>query len=459
MHMRNHKAYFCVTSLCLILFVVPPFIKNPIICDTAIQTMFDAAAFAAPSTGDSTAKNESAQPAELKLAEPLTEEASVKDTNQGFTSDPGRLQIGGKFSLSADYFTGHPEKFQGQTSSENEKKEDDKTSSGARRPGFTQDLELNLLAQTGPRSDIYVSLASQGVWGVQFPSDGSYGMNPTFGPLLIDEVNFRYVGKRFSVTAGRLYASMGPVGLLCKSTVSPFEGILATGKVTPTINVSLLYSRLSSQYGRASNIVVGSDDLIALRAEMLAGDWSLGYNYLFSGLVDERGQSIDFIGRILGRKVKGEVAFMRPPTTFGPEFNKGWVTGWAITTDVFDSDKHHLSITAGWLPPGFEPTFSASQSAGGTELGLYENTKGIRVSYERRLSPKTMIHGTATYLAFNNPEDAKTKGLYEKIPTLSYTMGVTRELSPSSEIGLDYSAYQNSSSGYGRIKVFYNVLF
>ncbi|HHY46274.1 MAG TPA: hypothetical protein GX506_03135 [Firmicutes bacterium] len=404
-------------------------------------------------------------------------------------AEAGPIQIGGEFSLKLDYYTGYPPgaiqgSSDGEGSSAGEGRQDapgkqdspmggdsPEGQSGLQaaqpvrppiqeswRPGIQQDLRLYIAVETSARSDVYVSLSSGGVWGVQFPSDGSYGMNPTFGPLLIDEANFRYVLHDFAVTAGRLYAQMGPIGLICSSPLSPFEGALVDVR-TGNVEISALYSRLSSQYKPYTYMVVGGDELLALRLAARAGQWILGYNYLYTGLVDERAQSIDFQGTVSGREIKGELAFARPPTTFAPEFNHGWVPGWVFSSDIIRSNTRRLTVTIGSLAKGFTPTYSSSASAGGEELGFYENTRGIRVSYTRNLSPTTVLKVSATGLAFNDPRDAMDKGVYERIPTRRLDFDVIHSLSSSSQISLGYSSFHNDRAGYGRLRASYSVSF
>lgn len=286
--------------------------------------------------------------------------------------------------------------------------------------GISQDLSIGILAPVGERAQVTVGFKSSGVWGVQFPSDGSYGMTPTFAPPIIDEAYAHYSGRAGDLTAGRIRFSLGPVGLLVNNVAFPLEGAVATWR-RGDVTLTGVYSRLSTQYRYGTRQISSSDDLIAVRVSGTMGPVEVGYNYLYSGLVDETGHSIDLRGRLLGHEIMGEVAYFRPSTTFGPEFNFGWVPGVLIGMNLLDSPRDRVYVSYGWLSKGFTPTFSSSaSSSGGSLLGLYENTHGVEARFSHLYSGGGVLDVSITRLGFVDPANARARKVADKIPLTSF---------------------------------------
>jgi hypothetical protein len=283
---------------------------------------------------------------------------------------------------------------------------------GMTLPGICQNLSLIVDARLGKAVQAYTRLSMSGVWGVSRPSDASPWMPSMVRPLLVDEAWVRYATEDFQVRAGKQRFSLGPIGLLGRTDLEPAEGIVIdTG--SESWGLVGVWSRLSSGYYYNSSYVTRADNLLAFRLTWPVADtWTLGLNYLADGLGDETGVSVDLLGNTGGRNIAAEVGMFESSSTLYPEYRtSGWVPGFILKAEAFNTPEHRLEFSYGYLTRGFAPYYSSVASrSGGLSIPFDQNTQGIAVNYDRRLSPLTEVNLKVAHLRFLDNNAAHNGG-------------------------------------------------
>jgi hypothetical protein len=283
---------------------------------------------------------------------------------------------------------------------------------GVTLPGISQNLSLIVDARFGEAVQAYTRLSMSGVWGVSRPSDASPWMPSMVRPLLVDEAWVRYATEDFQVRAGKQRFSLGPIGLLGRMDLEAAEGIVVdTG--SEKWGLVGIWSRLSSGYYYNSSFVTRADNLWAFRLTWpLADTWTFGLNYLADGLGDETGVSVDLLGNTGGRNIAAEVGMFESSSTLYPEYQtSGWAPGFILRAEALNTPKHRLELSYGYLARGFAPYYSSVASrSGGLSIPFDQNTQGIAVNYDRRLSPCTEVNLKVAHLSFLDNEAAHNEG-------------------------------------------------
>ncbi|HHV61810.1 MAG TPA: hypothetical protein GXX51_04115 [Firmicutes bacterium] len=365
------------------------------------------------------------------------------------------IRIGGYIKLSIDYYPGDVPSLE----KVDENSEGNNYLASGRSVGIRQDLNLFLDSRVKDQYQLYVSLNSHGYWGVQYASDGSYGMPSTAGPLLIDQAYLGYYGDRLKLSAGRLYFSLGPIGLITRNDYSPVEG-LVFDTMFRGFYIAGVYSRLSSQYDPGGVVVRGADDFVALRVARRAGDFQVGYNHVLSGLGDESAQSIDFEGAILGRRVRGEVARMRPSSTSIDEHSGEWRPGLLVEGELLSRPAERLTISYGRFARGFTPTFTAlygEQDEKG--IGFSQNTEGLRFRYDRVFPGGIHLQAGLSRLRFVDEQYAHDTGSDRITPLAVTWVGLVKGVGENMEVGVGYTQRSNDYMNYGRISASFSMGF
>ena len=279
---------------------------------------------------------------------------------------------------------------------------------GVTLPGISQNLSLIVDARFGEAVQAYTRLSMGGVWGVSRSSDASPWMPSMVRPLLVDEAWVRYATEDFQVRAGKQRFSLGPIGLLGRTDLEAAEGlVIDTG--SGEWGLVGVWSRLSSGYYYNSSFVTRADNLWAFRLTWPVADtWTLGLNYLADGLGDETGISVDILGNTGGRNIAAEVGMFESSSTLYPEYRtSGWVPGFVLKAEAINTPEHRLEFSYGYLTRGFAPYYSSVASrSGGLSIPFDQNTQGIAVNYDRRLSPSTEVNVKVAHLRFLDREAA-----------------------------------------------------
>jgi hypothetical protein len=336
--------------------------------------------------------------------------------------------------------------------------------SGITLPSIGQDLDLMVDARFGESIQAFARLSMQGFWGVGSPSDASPWMPAMARPLLVDEAWARYAGRGFQVSAGKRRFSLGPIGLLGRTDLEAPEGVYAD-VAAHGLAFTGVWARLSSGYYYNSSFVTRADDLLALRVERPWEHASMALTYLVSGLGDESGVSVDVSLDALGRSIAAEAALFRSSSTLYPEFRTdGWVPALAVRADILNTPVHRLTLSYGRIAPRFAPYYSSVASrSGGQGLPFDQNTEGLSIGYDRRVSGDTEASVGVTWLRFvdeaaahgGSPENGEQESSFAQAditPTLAVSVRLTRELSPNTSARAWYEHWWTETGrSYGRL--------
>ncbi|MEW6228837.1 MAG: hypothetical protein AB1700_12255, partial [Bacillota bacterium] len=134
----------------------------------------------------------------------------------------------------------------------------------------------------------------------------------------------------------------------------------------------------------------------------------------------------------------------------------------AINTPV-----HRLEASYGRISRGFAPYYSSVASrSGGQALPFDENTEGIALSYDRRVSSSTELNVRSTWLRFLDEAAARGEGQGHSMaqaditPVLSASVQVTRELGPNTSVQAGYEHWwMQDGTSYGRLTAGMTVNF
>ncbi|NLS44730.1 MAG: hypothetical protein GX969_03190 [Firmicutes bacterium] len=335
--------------------------------------------------------------------------------------------------------------------------------SGITYPGVRHDLNLVIDGRLGESVQGYTRLSMSGVWGVSRPSDASPWMPSMIRPLLIDEAWIRYAAGKFQVRAGKQRFSLGPVGLLGRTDPEAMEGVVFDIGIEKW-NLTVIWSRLSSGYYYNSSFVTSVDNLMAFRLmRPLAETWVLGLNYLSDGLGNETGASLDLQGNVGGRNVVAEIGMFKSSSTLYPEYRTlGFVPGLVLKAEAFSTPMHRLEFSYGYISQGFAPYYSAVASrSGGLWIPFDQNTQGILINYDRRLSSSTEINLEGGCLYFLNKEASSGYLTQSTVtPTFLASIFLIHELKTNVFLKGQYEYWQmENGSGYGRVTAGINLNF
>lgn len=339
--------------------------------------------------------------------------------------------------------------------------------SGATLPGIRQNLDLFFDARFGDAIQAFTRLSTQGVWGVGRPSDASPWMPSVSRPLFVDEAWARYSGKGFRVSAGKQRFSLGPIGLLGRTDLEAAEGVRADIDLGGWY-LTGVWSRLSSGYYYNSSFVTRADDLFGVRVARPWTNATVACNYLASGLGDETGYSLELTGRALGHSFAAELGFFRSSTTLYPEYRTaGWVPAFVARAEAVNTPVHRLEASYGRISRGFTPYYSSVASrSGGQALPFDENTEGMALSYDRRVSSSTELNVRSTWLRFLDEAASRGEGESSPMaqaditPVLSASVRVTRELGPNTSVQAGYEHWwMRGDTSYGRLTTGMTVNF
>ncbi len=389
------------------------------------------------------------------------------------------LYIGGTISVQGEVFLGDMPTAPEEDEAGDDEAEEDEGDAGVgddylpprpsavTLPGIRQDLDLMVDARLGDAVQAFTRLSLQGVWGVSRPSDASPWMPSMARPLFVDEAWAQYSRGGLRVSAGKQRFSLGPIGLLGRTDLEAAEAVCVDAALGAWY-LTGVWSRLSSGYYYNSSFVTRADDLLAVRAARPLGGGTVAWNYLASGLGDETGCSLEFAGKALGRNFAVELGLFRPSSTLLPEYRtSGWVPAFVVRGDAVDTPVHRLEASYGRIARGFAPYYSSVASrSGGQALPFDENTEGISLSYDRRMSESTELGLRGTWLRFLDESSAAGEGAdgplaqVKTTPILSTSVGLARALGPRSSARAGYEHWwMHGGTSYGRLSVGVTVNF
>jgi hypothetical protein len=87
------------------------------------------------------------------------------------------------------------------------------------------------------------------------------------------------------------------------------------------------------------------------------------------------------------------------------------VPGFILKAEALNTPEHRLEFSYGYLTRGFAPYYSSVASrSGGLSIPFDQNTQGIAVNYDCRLSPLTEVNLKVAHLRFLDNQAAHNEG-------------------------------------------------
>lgn len=261
----------------------------------------------------------------------------------------GHLQLGGKITISADYFT-----YDGVFDPEAPGERQSLRGSSA----LWQELQILLNARLDRHFDLTLSFAGQDFYGTQQLSGFS---------LFLNEAILRYRSSNLLADLGRLSFTLDPLGLIADRSSYPVEGLVVqTG--TQDYYLGGYYSRLAGEE-------------LALRLAFPQPGYMAGMTVIPFA---DTALAVDFLKEVGGGILQGELAWYRPDQKRHPEARGAFGSLLAWKKDFALSS---LTLQAGRFEEGFSPFSSrlAHVAASSNAINFAPNTYGVAGEYLRKL--------------------------------------------------------------------------
>lgn len=286
--------------------------------------------------------------------------------------------------------------------------------------GWNQELNLALDWSPSQNSSFHLDLVDCGDWGVGFASDGSWGRQSTYGPVLIHQAFASYKRSRLQLRAGRFQPSLdnsllggGPISL---------EGIEANWQLG-TLTVGASSFRLSSLYWPNTDYVVAADNLVSLKVSGVRENLAWGLVALPDEFGTARGAGGQLAFRALGGITSGQGAVWQ---------DKGYLAPAVELSGNWQWEDQALALSVAMVDPAFTPILSTL--SGQAEVDLLADrsspfstgSMGIAASWGRQLGKVLVeLHGTCRKLE---------QGWQENLGVALYLPQESREFSLSVDL-------------------------
>jgi hypothetical protein len=260
----------------------------------------------------------------------------------------GHLQLGGKLTISADYFT-YDGIFDPGAPGENP--------SLVGSSALWQELQVFLNARLDRHFDLALGFAGQDFYGTQQLSGFS---------LFLNETILRYRSSNLLADLGRLNFSLDPLGLIADRSSYPVEGLVVqTGSQNHYLGG--YYSRL-----------VGEE--LALRLAFPQPGYMAGITVI---PFTDTAVAVDLLTEAGGGTLQGELAWYRQKQASGTE--AGGAFG-ALLTWKKEFALSSFTLQAGRFEEGFTPFSSrlAHVATNGNAINFAPNTYGVAGEYLRK---------------------------------------------------------------------------
>lgn len=267
----------------------------------------------------------------------------------------GHLQLGGEFSLLADYKQRAFEEYQ--------------------TPDFKNYLNLYLDAQIDRNFYFYLLLSHYDNFGY-------------LNQLYVNEAAVRYRSPQLLLDMGKFNFTLDPLGLIADHSASPVQGFaLQTGNTA--FYFGGFYSRLflnPTSIGE-EKIRISSDDQFGLRLAWPKPGYMLGMTFVTTpaGDLSETAFALDYITNLAGGALQTEVAWYKPGAdSFYSYKHDGAFGGLATWNKNVDATTYTLS--AWYFDKGFAPIASVLNDSFLEKGEIYANNSyGIGAGLQRRL--------------------------------------------------------------------------
>ncbi len=339
----------------------------------------------------------------------------------------GHLQLGGEFSLQADYKRRSIERYE--------------------TPDFKSNLNLYLDAQIDRNFYFYLLLSHYDNYGY-------------LNQLFVNEAAVRYRSPRLLADLGKFKFTLDPLGLIADHSSSPIQGIaLQSGNTN--IYLGGFYSRLylKSKLITEDYVTVTSDDKFGLRIAFPKPGYMLGTTIIHTptGELSETAASIDLITNILGGTFQGELAWYKPGAENYLE-KKDQALGGLFTWNKAIADTIY-TLNAWYFEQGFAPTSSILNDSFLEKGNIFvNNSYGVGSTIQRKLS-NNWDAAINTGLLFS-PGQIEYEG-----PQLTLSGRLRKSFSAVSSLQIGYDSVFEADvdkitlSRYNRFSIQFNTVF
>lgn len=283
-------------------------------------------------------------------------DATIAKRLSNLESRWGRFQLGGEFSLLADYKQRAYEEY--------------------RTPDLKNYLNLYLDSQIDQNFYFYLLLSHYDNYGY---------LNQQY----VDEAAIRYRSPDLLADIGKFKFTLDPLGLIADHSVSPIQGIaLQTGNTD--IYFGGYYSRLYliPESLDEEKLRITSDDQFGFRIAFPKPGYMLGMTLITTptGDLSETAVSIDLITNSLGGTLQSEVAWHKPGADNYLGYQDQGALGGLVTWNKAVADTSY-TINAWYFAKGFAP-ISSSLNDSYLEKGeiFTSNSYGIGGSWQQKLN-------------------------------------------------------------------------
>ncbi len=340
----------------------------------------------------------------------------------------GHLQLGGEFSLLADYKERSLERFE--------------------TPDFKNYLNLYFDAQIDRNFYFYLLLSHYDNYGY-------------LNQLFVNEAAVRYRSPHLLADIGKFKFTLDPLGLIADHSASPIQGFaLQTGK--SDLYFGGFYSRLFLNPLKIENeiITITSEDQFGLRVAFPKPGYMLGMTFVTTptGDLSETSAGIDLISNMLGGTFQSEVAWYKPGRENYQEYKHQGALGGLVTWNKTVSERTY-TVNAWYFEKGFSP-ISSTLNDSFLEKGeiFVNNSYGIGGAFQRKFA-HNWDATIKTGLLFS-PEQINFSGAQ-----LTFSGRLRKSFSAASNLEFGYdSAFEAeedkiSLSRYNRLLIQFNTVF
>lgn len=338
----------------------------------------------------------------------------------------GHLQLGGEFSLLADYKQRTFEKYQ--------------------TPDFKNYLNIYLDAQIDRNFYFYLLLSHYNNYGY-------------LNQLYINEAAVRYRSPQLLLDVGQFKFTLDPVGLIADHGASPLQGIaIQTGN--DEVYLGGYYSRLFlNPILEEEQIMVGSDDQFGLRIAFLKANHMLGMTFVTTpaGDLSETAFGIDLITNVAGGALQTEVAWYKPGTDNFQTYKHDGAFG-SLATWNKNVEATTYTLNAWYFDKGFAPISSVLNDSFLEKGEIYANNSyGIGGGLQRKLN-NNWDTTVKTGVLFS-PEQTFSS------PQITFSGRLRKNFSPATNLefgfdsGFEADVDKINLHRYNRLLVQFNTVF
>ncbi|NLM38323.1 MAG: hypothetical protein GX202_09400 [Firmicutes bacterium] len=268
----------------------------------------------------------------------------------------GHLQLGGDFSLLADYKQRTVEEY--------------------RTPDLKNYLNLYLDAQIDRNFYFYLMLSYYDNYGY-------------LNHLYLSEAAVRYRSPQLLVDLGKFYFTLDPLGLIADHSAAPLQGFAVQSGNTD-LYFGGFYSRLFLNPNSIEEelLEITSDDQFGLRVALPKPGYMLGMTLVTtpSGDLSETAVGVDFITNVAGGSLQSEAAWYKPGKDSFQSYKHDGAYGGLVTWNKKIAATTY-TLNAWYFEKGFAPISSVLNDSFLEKGEIYANNSyGIGGGFQHQLA-------------------------------------------------------------------------